>query len=98
MLYLLAAMPVMSVLGVWLVIAHTVRYPAYAASSHALGVSPLHDQRVAGVIMWCGDAVLGAVTLVIACRALLAEERRAVLSDAYGDAPGRPVGLGGGVQ
>jgi putative membrane protein len=98
LLYLLAAMPAMSVIGVWLVVAHTLRYPAYAAPAHALGISPLHDQHVAGVIMWGGDALLGVITLLIACRALLEEERRAARRDAYGAASGSPVHTGGGVR
>jgi putative membrane protein len=85
LLYLLAAMPAMSVIGVWLVISHTLRYPAYAAPARALGVSALHDQHLAGVIMWGGDALLGVITLAIACGALLAEERRAAARDAYRD-------------
>lgn len=85
-LYLLAAMPAMSVVGVWLVVSRTLRYPAYAGPARALGVSPLHDQHVAGVIMWGGDALLGVITLAIACAALLQEERRAVARDSYRDA------------
>lgn len=84
LLYLLAAMPAMSVIGLWLVASSTVRYPAYLAPTHALGLSPLRDQHTAGVIMWGGDALLGAITLMIACGALLQEERRAVARDAHG--------------
>jgi cytochrome c oxidase assembly factor CtaG len=81
--YLLAAMPAMSVIGVWLVDSSTVRYPAYLAPTRALGLSPLRDQHVAGVIMWGGDAVLGGITLMIACAALLQEERRVAARDAH---------------
>ncbi len=98
LLYLLSAMPAMSVLGVWLVTAHSLRYPSYAAPAHALGVSPLHDQHLAGFIMWGGDALIGTVTLLIACCALLQEERRAAARDAYGAASGAPVEMGGGVR
>ncbi len=97
LLYLLAAMPAMSIIGIWLVIAHTVRYPVYAASASRLGVSPLYDQHVAGVIMWGGDALIGAITLVLACGALLHDERRAAAREAHG-ASGRTVAvdIGGG--
>jgi putative membrane protein len=95
LLYLLAAMPAMSVIGIWLLVPGMLRYPAYAAPARALGVSPLQDQHLAGMIMWGGDAVLGAITLVIACGALLGEERRAAARDAYGEAGGGPVRLGG---
>ena len=83
LLYLLAAMPAMSVIGIWLVVSRTVCYPAYLAPARALGLSALHDQHIAGVIMWGGDALLGAITLVIACAALLQEERRAAARDAH---------------
>jgi putative membrane protein len=95
LLYLLAAMPAMSVIGVWLVVSRTVRYPAYLGQARMLGVSPLHDQHIAGVIMWAGDAVLGAITLMIACAALLQEERRASARDAHGTLPVAPAGIGG---
>lgn len=91
LLYLLAAMPAMSVIGIWLLVPGALRYPAYAAPARALGVSPLHDQHLAGMIMWGGDAVLGAITLLIACQALLGEERRAAARDAHAgttDTPG----------
>jgi putative membrane protein len=95
LLYLLAAMPAMSVIGVWLVVSSTVRYPAYLAPTRALGLSPLRDQHIAGVIMWGGDAVLGAITLMIACGALLQEERRAVARDARGSRRVAPDVIGG---
>jgi cytochrome c oxidase assembly factor CtaG len=93
MLYLLAAMPAMSVIGLWLVVSRTVRYPAYLAPTRMLGVSPLHDQHIAGVIMWGGDALLGAITLLIACGALLQEERRAAARDAHRTLPVPPAGI-----
>jgi putative membrane protein len=95
LLYLLAAMPAMSVIGVWLVIAHTARYPAYVSSAHALGVLPLYDQYLAGVIMWVGDALIGVVSLVIVGGALLREDQRAAARDAYGSASAASVEVGG---
>jgi putative membrane protein len=97
LLYLLGAMPAMSIIGIWLVIAHTPRYPAYAAAASQLGVSSLYDEHVAGVIMWGGDALIGAVTLVLTCGALLHEERRTAARQAYGES-GRTmaVDVGGG--
>lgn len=92
--YLLAAMPAMSVVGLWLVVSRTVRYPAYFGPTRVLGLSALHDQHVAGVIMWGGDALLGAITLVIACGALLQEERRAAARDAHATRPVAPAVIG----
>jgi putative membrane protein len=97
-LYLLAAMPAMSVIGIWLVVARNLRYPLYAGPARALGVSALRDQHIAGVIMWGGDALLGVITLLIACQALLREERRAALRDAYREAAEVPIGMGGGAR
>lgn len=98
MLYLLAAMPAMSVIGLWLVVSRTVRYPAYLEPTRTLGVSPLHDQHIAGVVMWGGDALLGAITLVIACGALLQEERRAAARDAHRTMPVAPAGISGSAR
>jgi putative membrane protein len=95
LLYLLAAMPAMSLIGLWLVDSRTVRYPAYLAPTRALGLSPLRDQHIAGVIMWGGDALLGAITLMIACGALLQEERRAAARDAHGTPRAAPGVIGG---
>jgi putative membrane protein len=95
LLYLLAAMPAMSVIGLWLVVSRTVHYPAYLAPARALGVSALHDQHVAGVIMWGGDALLGVITLAIACGALLQEERRVIARDAHRESAVTPAAVGG---
>jgi putative membrane protein len=95
MLYLLAAMPAMSVIGLWLVVSRTVRYSTYLERTRTLGVSPLHDQHIAGVVMWGGDALLGAITLVIACGALLQEERRTAARDAHGTLPVARAGISG---
>ena len=96
LLYLLAAMPAMSVIGLWLVASRSVHYPSYLAPTRMLGLSPLHDQHVAGVIMWGGDALLGAITLLIACAALLHEERRATVRDARGTRSVTPAAISGG--
>ena len=98
LLYLLTAMPAMSVIGVWLVVSQTVRYPAYLTPARALGLSALHDQHIAGVIMWGGDGLLGVITLGIACVALLQEERRAVARDAHQIRAGTRVRVGGAAR
>lgn len=83
LLYLLGAMPVMSAVGIALATGHSVRYPAYLVPARALGISPLADQHLAGMIMWSGDAVLGVIALAIAWHGLLQDERRALARDAY---------------
>jgi cytochrome c oxidase assembly factor CtaG len=95
LLYLLAAMPAMSVVGVWLAASRTIRYPAYLAPARMLGLSALHDQHIAGAIMWGGDALVGALTLTLACRALLQEERRAAARDAHREPRVAPAPVGG---
>lgn len=86
MLYLLTAMPAMAFPGVVLSIDEHVRYAAYLAPAHRLGISALADQHVAGTMMWVGGSTVAAIlTLVAAWSALLQEERRAVAREAYLD-------------
>src|SRR4029077_2362553 len=55
-LYLFVAMPAMALLGLTIVSARQVLYPAYA---NAEGVArALADQRTAGAIMWAGTMLL----------------------------------------
>ena len=57
LVYLLAAMPPMALVGAYLNRAPTLVYPAYGAPARALGISALVDQQQAGAIMWVvGDA------------------------------------------
>jgi putative membrane protein len=82
--WLMAAMVVMSApAGVFLFDGH-VQYPFYLAPARALHTSALADQRAAGMIMLvaCG-AAMGALAIVIAMQAMVAEERRQLRRDAY---------------
>ena len=67
LIYLLAQMPSMSFLGVTILNATTVLYPAYLGRSIAFGLDPLADQQLSGAIMWgVGDGVfILAMGLVI---------------------------------
>jgi cytochrome c oxidase assembly factor CtaG len=67
LLYLVAALPQQSFLGVALMSAGSVLYPHYATLARSWGPDPLADQEVAGVLMWVvGDALfIGAVVVAI---------------------------------
>lgn len=86
LVYMLLAMPAMSVVGVVLASAQTVRYPVYLAPARELGISALADQHDAGGIMWVGGTLtMAVITLVIACYGLIADERRTRAAEAYAD-------------
>jgi putative copper resistance protein D len=83
----LLAMTSMSIVGVGLVDAGSVRYEAYLAPARQLGVSALADQRTAGAIMWVGGALVGAVLVILlGWLALEREERRAQLAERRAEA------------
>jgi putative membrane protein len=42
----------MSIVSVYITYADRVLYPAYAIAPRVLGISPLEDQRIGGLIMW----------------------------------------------
>ena len=52
MLYCFLMSIPMSIVSVYIVYAGTILYPAYASAPRILGLSPLEDQRVGGLIMW----------------------------------------------
>jgi cytochrome c oxidase assembly factor CtaG len=101
-LMLLAAMPAMSAVGVWLGTAGQPRYPAYIEPARALGVSALEDQRTAAAVMWVGGSlVLAAALLVLVPAWMRAEERRTLAREAHADAAREPAVAGrlpGGVR
>jgi putative membrane protein len=75
--YMLAAMPAMALLGAYLNRAASVVYPPYAAAARALGVSAVRDQQQAGAIMWVGGSMLLVVVgLWVVMSTMSAEERR----------------------
>jgi putative membrane protein len=69
LLYLFLAMPGTAFLGVAVANAGKVMYPHYAANPPLWHWSPLHDQEVAGTLMW----VAGMFTIVPALAFLLLE-------------------------
>jgi cytochrome c oxidase assembly factor CtaG len=77
LVYMLAAMPPMALIGAYLNRHATLVYPAYGPPARALHVSALVDQAQAGAIMWVvGGTFVAAVGLWAIARALIAEERR----------------------
>lgn len=76
-LYLLASMPPMALIGAYLNRATTVVYPPYAAAARVLGISAVNDQQQAGAIMWvAGSSFMIAAGIWLAMAAMIEDERR----------------------
>jgi putative copper resistance protein D len=85
LVYMLAAMPAMALVGAYLNRHATLVYPAYGAPARALAISGVVDQQQAGAIMWvAGSVIMVAVGLWSAVAALVAEERRQQAREARG--------------
>jgi putative membrane protein len=77
LVYLLATMPAMAIVGAYLNRHPTLVYPPYGPAARAMGISAVVDQQQAGAIMWvAGSAIVIAVGLWVTIGALVAEERR----------------------
>jgi putative membrane protein len=61
------------VLGALMTFAHTIWYPAYAASTAAWGLTPLADQQLAGLIMWIPASIAYLLGALIVMRRWLQE-------------------------
>jgi len=84
--YVIASMPSCAVAGAYLNQATRVVYRPYAAIDHALGLSAVSDQRVAGALMWVGaHLILTFVALWVLGSKLVAEERRQRVRDLLED-------------
>jgi putative membrane protein len=84
---LLGAMVPMAAVGAVLAFDTGVRYGSYLAPAHALHRSALEDQHLAGALMWVGGGiVVSAIGVLVAVRAMVAEERFQRRRDAYLDA------------
>ena len=87
LVYLIAAMMPMALIGAYLNRHASLVYPAYGPPARTLGISALVDQAQAGAIMWvAGGVVMTVVGLWAAVAAMVAEERRQVARDARADA------------
>ncbi len=77
LLYLLASMAPMAVLGAFLDRYPSLVYTPYGPAARALGVAAVVDQQHAGAIMWvAGSMIMTVAGLWAVLAALLADERR----------------------
>ena len=82
-IYMLAAMPAMALVGAYLNRHLSLVYPVYGPPARALGISAVTDQQQAGAIMWvAGSMIMVAVGLWSVAAALVADERRQRTRDA----------------
>jgi putative membrane protein len=66
MLYLFLTTLPMSVVAVYITYSQSLLYPGYSAAPRILGITPMQDQLIGGLIMWIpGGLVLFAVISVI---------------------------------
>jgi len=66
MLYLLLNTLPMSVVAVYITYSQTLLYPAYSAAPRILGLTPMQDQLLGGLIMWIpgGLVFMGVITVI----------------------------------
>ena len=77
LVYVMAAMGPMELIGAYLNRQTTLFYGVYAVPAHALHLSAVIDQQRAGAIMWAGSGMIMVIVGVWqALGALVAEERR----------------------
>jgi putative membrane protein len=82
LVYLLAALPVQSFLGLALYSADEPRYAHYATLARSWGPAPLDDQQLAAMTMWIGGDVLFLTWAgVVAVGWMRAEERAEARAD-----------------
>jgi putative membrane protein len=66
MLYCFLMVIPMSIISIYIAMADTLLYPAYAAAPRILGVTPMQDQQYGGLIMWIpGGVFFYAVMTVV---------------------------------
>lgn len=66
MLYCFLMVVPMSVVAIYIAMADTVLYPAYASAPRMWGISPMMDQQIGGLIMWIPGGLFfyGIMTVV----------------------------------
>jgi putative membrane protein len=66
MLYCFLMVIPMSIISIYIAMADTLLYPAYAAAPRILGITPMEDQQYGGLIMWVpGGIFFYAVMTVV---------------------------------
>ena len=66
MLYCFLMVMPMSIISIYIAMADTLLYPAYAAAPRILGITPMQDQQYGGLIMWIpGGVFFYAVMTVV---------------------------------
>lgn len=66
MLYCFLMVIPMSIISIYVAMADTLLYPAYAAAPRILGITPMEDQQYGGLIMWIpGGVFFYAVMTVV---------------------------------
>ena len=92
MLSLFTTMVHTSALGALIALSPGLWYPSYVETCSALGIDPLHDQQLGGLIMWVPGAAAYLVGgLVVASRWLARSDRSPGFT-------GRPVSVKDGMQ
>jgi len=85
MLYMILLTLPMTMVAMIITYASTLLYPLYASAPRVIGLSPLQDQRLGGLIMWIpGGLVFVAVLSVIFFRWSAAQEREDLRASALG--------------
>lgn len=86
LVYVIAAMVPMTLLGAYLDRDASLLYAGYAAPARALGISAVFDQQQAGAIMWVlGSTLMILAGLWLAMAAMVREERRLVVRERRAD-------------
>jgi cytochrome c oxidase assembly factor CtaG len=85
LVFMLAVMPAMALVGAYLNRHTPLVYPPYAAPTRELGINPLTDQDQAGAIMWvAGGLFMATVGLGGSLAAMVRAERRQQAREGYG--------------
>ena len=75
-LYVAAALPVQSLVGLAIFSSRHPLYPHYATTAAVRGTSVLADQQAGGVIMWIGGGLPVIAAMLLTAAAWAAEDRR----------------------
>ncbi|MBI2166135.1 MAG: cytochrome c oxidase assembly protein [Chloroflexi bacterium] len=74
--YLLLATVQTIPLGIMLTFSNALWFPSYGASTAALGIDPIADQHLGGIIMWVGGKMMYLIALAVLFFAWFQQEER----------------------